>query len=387
MAARRVARRAVVGVSGGVDSSVSALLLKRSGLFDEVVGVFMRNWEPADESGDSYTCPLAQDAKDAQRVCAQVGIPFMQVDFVREYWSRVFEPYLARFAQGGTPNPDVFCNREIKFNCFKAFARDQFGVEAWLATGHYARLRHAEGARVAGGAGVGGLQLCEPDASLAPPQLLRGTDPGKDQSYFLSAVPGEALRNVLFPVGAMLKSEVRRVAERAGLATADKKDSVGICFVGKRRFPEFIQEYMDPLPGQFVLQDGTVLGAHEGVHLFTVGQRARIAGRAKAMFVAAKDPEARTITVVPGADHPALRRSALQVRAGQMFWVAGAAPGRDFRAECAVRYRSPARPCTVLVHDGGDVEVLFDRFENAISPMQLAALYQGELCLGSGLIE
>mmetsp|Transcript_23379 Transcript_23379/g.43512 ORF Transcript_23379/g.43512 Transcript_23379/m.43512 type:complete len:390 (-) Transcript_23379:1538-2707(-) len=364
----RATRRVVVGISGGVDSSVSALLLRESRRFDEVIGVFMRNWDQGDEVGDSYTCPIAADFADAERVCKQIDIPLHKADFVADYWNRVFEPYLSRFAEGGTPNPDVFCNKEIKFKCFKAFVQDNFGADTCLATGHYARI----------GA---------PSVPGGVPRLLRGLDNTKDQSYFLSAVSGEALRNVVFPVGELPKTEVREIAKRAGLCTAQKKDSVGICFVGKRRFPEFLQAYIDPVPGRFVGLDGKDYGSHTGVHLYTLGQSARIGGVRERMFVAAKDVQNGTITVVPGGDHPMLIAVSLNVQAKQMFWVAGAAPSDRFRALACVRYTQRAVECDVIVDSAGNVSVTFDQPQSSVTPQQIVALYDGEECLGGGVID
>lgn len=297
--------RVVVAMSGGVDSSVTAYLLKKH-FKCNVTGVFMKNWDEPDETGNPYQCSAAKDFVDVERVCKQLSIPCHQVDFVQPYWNEVFLPYLDRFKDGGTPNADNFCNREIKFNHFKQLVEEKFDAE-YIATGHYARLLNVD--------------------SKQNPQLLTGLDPVKDQSYFLCAVPGLSLRNVSFPLGALHKSVVRQIAAHAGLATACKKDSVGICFVGKRKFDRFINEYLDPIEGRFhCVEENIDLGPHKGLHLYTIGQKARISGVKQKYFVVEKNADSGIVFVAPGSRHPALYASSLKCNLKDVFWISGELP-------------------------------------------------------------
>ncbi|GBG24514.1 Mitochondrial tRNA-specific 2-thiouridylase 1 [Hondaea fermentalgiana] len=377
LASTAAKRRVVVGISGGVDSSVAALLLKQSGQFDEVVGVFMQNWDPGDEAGDSYTCPIAEDYKYAREVCEQLDIELHAVNFVQEYWNEVFEPYLTGFRRG-TPNPDIFCNREIKFKCFRKHVEERFGKDTHLATGHYASLRRDE---------------ADPNAL---PLLVKAVDPIKDQTYFLCGVPGEALRRVHFPLGHLHKTRVREIAAEAGLCTASKKDSVGICFVGKRKFGDFIEEYIEPVGGDFVNEDGVHLGTHSNVHAFTHGQRAPISGAASKMYVARKDIATGRILVVDNPRHPLLLAQALRIHRSALYWVNGEAPGplgenpgkSTLSCMCKVRYRTQDVPVTLRFTDAS-CEWLEVRFENAAgsaTSQQVAAFYLGDVCLGGGVI-
>ena len=367
--------RVVVGMSGGVDSSVSALLLQRQGY--EVVGVHMRNWSEDDVHGSCASSDA--DLTDVQRVCAQLGIEHHVVDFVPEYWNHVFVPYLERFRGGGTPNPDVFCNREIKFSRFRRMVEDRFDAD-FVATGHYARLAQPSTDNVTDAAttamlvGVG-----------AVPCLVKAADPVKDQTYFLSAVEGTDLVNVKFPVGGLLKSRVREIAQEAGLSTAAKRDSYGICFVGKRRFAEFLEEHMRTTPAEFVDVDtGARIGeaSHGGLEGYTVGQRARIPNMQQPYFVSSKDVAKRVIYVAKGAEHPALLSRELWIRADEMFWVLGTPPAvltqgnTGLRLACKVRSRQERDvPCSVTLQSSGLFRVVLDEAIFAVTPQQMAVFY------------
>ena len=409
--------RVAVGLSGGVDSSVAALLLLQQGY--EVVGVHMQNWDSTDEAGAS-ACPETEDLKDAQEVSKQLGIPFHRADFSRPYWTNVFTPFLEDYERGWTPNPDVLCNREIKFLKFRNFAQEALGTP-WVATGHYARLRHPS---------PPSLPPSPPqdaDAAAAvtsvtgalPPQLLTGVDPRKDQSYFLSHVPSLAFQHTLFPLGHLTKPQVRALATTAGLCTAPKKESMGICFVGKRRMSDFLPEYLKPLPGLLVsVTDGTVLGEQEGgLTLLTVGQGARIGGGATKWFVCGKDMERGVVWVAPGTDHPALFCDWLLVEEEGFNWIGGRprelllplqqggregrsssssnssssngmSASESLRCEYRVRYRQPLARCTVSRPPSapGMLRVDFDSPQRAVALKQTLALYAGERCLGGGAI-
>mmetsp|Transcript_8737 Transcript_8737/g.14157 ORF Transcript_8737/g.14157 Transcript_8737/m.14157 type:complete len:371 (+) Transcript_8737:37-1149(+) len=361
-------RRCVVGMSGGVDSSVAAHLLKSQNQFQEVIAVFMKNWDYGDEFGEANPCPIDEDYKYASQVCDEIGIKLHRVDFVQDYWNKVFEPYLDSFNYG-TPNPDIFCNKEIKFKSFKNFVAKEFGNDCWLATGHYARLRHRPG---------------------CVPELLKGRDPLKDQSYFLSAVAGEDFRNVLFPVGELEKTQVREIASRVNLCTAKKKDSVGICFIGKRNFGDFIGEYIDPLPGRFKSADGkTDYGEHPGIHKLTIGQKARIQGVSHRFYVLSKCYETNTI-YVGQEDDPMLFSKSCKIPVEKMFWVAGSAPGcllngGSFDCSIQTRYRNSPNNCTLTLEDQ-HLHVHFHQPEKSLSPMQIGAFYVGDVCLGGGIM-
>lgn len=350
----------IVGMSGGVDSSVTAWLLQQQGY--EVQGLFMSNW---DEDEDGY-CTAAEDYQDARKVCEQLAIPLHKISFAGEYRERVFAYFLEEYRAGRTPNPDVLCNREIKFGVCFDYAR-RLGAE-WVATGHYARVEHG-----------------------APSKLLRGVDPGKDQSYFLHAMPAEALSRTLFPVGALPKSEVRQKARELTLPVFDKKDSTGICFIGERPFTEFLSQYLPAQPGDIQSVEGRRLGRHNGLMYYTLGQRQglRIGGRSDASeqpwYVADKDLERNVLIVAQGHDHPALLRNMLL--AAQLTWVAGAAPAAVFKCTAKVRYRQVDQACEVRVLPGGSCEVRFDTLQRAVTPGQYVVFYRGEECLGGGVIE
>ncbi len=349
--------RVVVGMSGGVDSSVAALVLKEAGY--EVIGIFMKNWDEVDERG---ICTADVDYDDVRRVCEQIGIPYYSVNFEREYWDRVFVYFLNEYKKGRTPNPDVMCNKEIKF---KAFLDKALHLNAdYLATGHYARIGPANGLF----------------------QLLRGVDENKDQSYFLYVLGQEQLAKALFPVGHLTKNGVRQIAARAGLATAEKKDSTGICFIGEKDFKEFLSQYLPAQPGEMRTPDGVLKGRHDGLMYYTLGQRKGlgIGGAGEPWFVAGKDLAANTLLVVQGHDHPALFSSGLS--ALDLHWISGRAPAQRFDCTAKFRYRQPDQPVTVqLTKDGAEVE--FWTKQRAITPGQAVVFYQGPVCLGGGTIE
>lgn len=352
----------LVGMSGGVDSAVAAALLLREGR--TVHGLFMSNWE---EDEEGY-CTAAEDFQDARRVCEQLGIPLHRVSFAREYRDRVFAHFLAEYAAGRTPNPDVLCNREIKFGVCLDYAQ-RLGASLF-ATGHYARICHERG----------------------HPRLLRGIDAGKDQSYFLQAVRADQLEQALFPLGTLEKSEVRRLARDLGLAVHAKRDSTGVCFIGERPFRDFLQGYLPARPGLIrELGASAVLGEHAGLMYYTVGQRSglglggRRGGSGSAWYVARKDLAANELLVVQGADHAALYSGALQT--ARVDWIAGAAPGGCFEAEVQVRHRHPAVACRIELDQAGRARVELGRRERGIAPGQYAAFYLGEECLGGAVIE
>jgi tRNA-specific 2-thiouridylase len=349
----------IVGMSGGVDSSVSAWLLQQQGY--EVEGLFMSNW---DEDEDGY-CTAAQDFQDARKVCDQLGIVLHKVSFAGQYRERVFSYFLAEYRAGRTPNPDVLCNREIKFGVCFDYAR-RLGAE-WVATGHYARVLH-------------GPQI----------RLLKGLDADKDQSYFLHAIDRAALSRTLFPIGELQKSTVREIAKRETLPVFDKKDSTGICFIGERPFAEFLARYLPAQPGAIEDLDGRVLGEHRGLMYYTLGQRQglRIGGTRGASdapwFVARKDLARNVLIVVQGHDHPALLHDTLT--ASQLSWIAGAPPAAAFRCTAKVRYRQPDQACEVEV-TGSRCRVRFETPQRAVTPGQYVVFYDGEVCLGGGVID
>ena len=359
--------RVVVGLSGGVDSSVAAWLLRQQGY--EVVGLFMKNWE--DDDDDEY-CSSRQDWLDAASVADLIGIDVEAVNFAAEYRERVFSAFLAEYSAGRTPNPDVLCNAEIKSKAFLDHAL-RLGA-GHIATGHYARVRQREGRF----------------------ELLRGVDPGKDQSYFLHRLNQEQLARTLFPVGGLLKSEVRRIAREIGLPNAAKRDSTGICFIGERPFREFLNRYLPMKPGPIRTPDGKVVGEHVGLAFYTLGQRKGIGvggmnrsqggdGSGEPWFVARKDMAANTLWIVQGHDHPWLLAEELD--AGDASWVGGTAPAGGARLTARTRYRQADAPCTVARVDGSRFALRFDAPQWAATPGQSAVLYDGEVCLGGGVIE
>ena len=354
------APRTIVGMSGGVDSSVAALLLQRAG--EPVAGMFMDNWAD-DGSGE---CRAAEDRRDAVAVCGLLGIPLHVRDFSREYWDGVFAHFVAEYAAGRTPNPDVLCNREVKFRHFLDAAR-ALGAER-IATGHYARIaRGHDGFR-----------------------LLRARDRDKDQSYFLHLLGQEALAATVFPLGELAKGEVRRIAAEAGLPTAAKKDSTGICFIGERDFRAFLSRYIPARPGEIRDPAGRVLGEHPGVFFFTLGQRGGlqlggVRGRPQApWYVVGKDVARNLLYVDQGHDSPWLQSGMLWSEAAH--WIGGAPPARRFACLAQVRYRQQPQSCEVETMDDGTLQVRFERPQRAVAPGQSLVLYDGEQCLGGAVI-
>ena len=354
--------KVIVGMSGGVDSSVSAHLLKEQGY--EVIGLFMKNWEEDDT--DEY-CSAAVDVADAQAVCERLGIELHTVNFAAEYWDRVFEHFLVEYRAGRTPNPDILCNKEIKFRAFLDYALE-LGAD-YIATGHYARRDTRDGEQL----------------------MLRGVDDNKDQTYFLYTLGQNALSRTLFPVGALPKPEVRAIAERLGLANARKKDSTGICFIGERKFKDFLQQYLPAQPGDIETPDGQVIGRHEGLMYHTLGQRKGlgIGGMKDAdespWFVLDKDVARNVLIVGQGHDHPLLQSHTLT--AGQVHWVSGREPDTAFDCTAKVRYRQKDAACRVTPLPNGELRVDFPEAQRAVTPGQSIVFYQGERCLGGGIIE
>ena len=357
--------RIIVGMSGGVDSSVAALLLRDEALTRpdrSVAGLFMRNWAD-DGSGD---CRAEDDRRDAVAVSGRLGLPIHFRDFSNEYWSGVFQHFLAEYATGRTPNPDVLCNREIKFKHFLDAARE-LGAD-FIATGHYARVRERDGTW----------------------QLLRAADRSKDQSYFLHQLGQTQLAVTLFPLGGLIKTEVRWMAADAGLPTAAKKDSTGICFIGERDFREFLSQYLPAKPGPMVTPDGREVGQHPGVFYFTLGQREglQIGGvrgfAAAPWFVVGKRVHDNTLIVDQGSDSAYLLSTRLWSEAAH--WISGAAPAVRFTCTAQTRYRQQDEACEVEVLADGSLAVTFERPQRAVTPGQSLVLYKDEVCLGGAVI-
>ena len=354
-----MAERIVVGMSGGVDSSVAALLLKQQGY--DVVGVFMKNWE---EAGDDGVCTAEDDWNDVRQVCETIGIPYYAVNFAQEYWDRVFSYFLEEYRAGRTPNPDVLCNREIKFKAFLDFAM-QLGASK-MATGHFVQTNEKG-------------------------ELLRGADGNKDQSYFLYMLHDAQLKKAMFPVGHMTKAEVRKIAEENGLINSKKKDSTGVCFIGERRFKTFLQEFLPAQPGDMVAPDGTVVGHHDGLMYYTLGQRRGLGiggcGDGRSWFVIGKDLEKNRLLVAQGEDHPMLY-STLSV-AGGLTWIADApiSTGETLRCTCKYRYRQADQPVDVTLQVDGKVLIRSLEPQRAVTPGQSAVFYQGEKCIGGAVVE
>jgi tRNA-specific 2-thiouridylase len=358
----KASTRVVVGMSGGVDSSVTALLLKQQGY--DVVGIFMKNWDDTDEFGH---CTAEEDSEDVRRVCEQIGIPYYTVNFERQYFDKVFTYFLDEYKRGRTPNPDVMCNREIKFGDFLKRAME-LGAD-YLATGHYARVERTED----------GLT-----------KLLRGVDSNKDQTYFLSALNQKQLAKAMFPIGHLPKPEVRRIAEEAGLYTAKKKDSTGVCFIGERNFKTFLSGYLPAQAGDMVdIQSGEKKGRHDGLMYYTLGQRQGLglggSGSGEPWFVADKDLERNILYVVQGERHPSLYSESLT--ASGMNWIMPVTDTGTFRCTAKFRYRQPDQGVSVTILEDGSAHIAFDKPQKAITPGQAVVLYDGEVCLGGGTIE
>jgi len=356
--------RVIVGMSGGVDSSVAAWLLKDQGY--QVEGLFMKNWD--EDDGTEY-CTAMTDLADAQAVADAIGIKLHTASFAAEYWDRVFEHFLSEYQAGRTPNPDILCNKEVKFRAFLDYAVT-LGAD-YIATGHYARQRPIT-------------------ASKGKAQLLKGLDPNKDQSYFLHAVSGDRIARTLFPVGELEKPEVRRIAEQQGFVTHDKKDSTGICFIGERKFKDFLKQYLPAQPGDIETPDGQKIGRHQGLMYHTIGQRQGlgIGGLSEfgdePWYVAEKDLSRNVLIAVQGKHHPLLFSRGLV--SGPIDWVAGEPPSGTFRCKAKTRYRQPDQDCEVEVIEGG-VRVVFDDAQRAVTPGQSVVFYEGDVCLGGGVIE
>jgi tRNA-specific 2-thiouridylase len=354
-------KRIVVGLSGGVDSAVSALLLKRQGY--DVVGLFMKNWEDDDE--DEY-CSTRQDFIDAAVAADVIGIELEAVNFAVEYRERVFASFLHEYSAGRTPNPDVLCNAEIKFKAFLDHAI-RMGAEQ-IATGHYARVREVNGEF----------------------QLLRGLDVGKDQSYFLHRLSQAQISKAVFPVGALQKREVREIAMQANLPNHAKKDSTGICFIGERPFREFLERFLPRQPGPMQTPEGVHVGEHQGLMYYTIGQRQGLgiggtkAGKGTPWFVLNKKLDTNTLIVAQGHDHPLLFKSTLQ--AADASWISGSAPAAEGLYGAKTRYRQADAPSRIAQSQNSDFSLEFEAPQWAVTPGQSAVLYLGERCLGGGVI-
>lgn len=354
-------QRVVVGMSGGVDSSVTAWLLKEQGY--EVIGLFMKNWDDTDEFGH---CTATEDFEDVRRVCTQIGIPYYSVNFEKEYYEKVFTYFLEEYRRGRTPNPDVMCNREIKFGEFLIKAK-QLGAD-YIATGHYAQLEKTSEQEV---------------------RLLRGADPKKDQTYFLYAVTKEQLAQTMFPIGHLQKKEVRQIAQQLGLVTAQKKDSTGICFIGEKNFRQFLSEYLPAQPGEIRDLDGQYLGNHHGLMYYTLGQRQGLGiggrGTGEPWFVVKKDLKQNILYVAQGHDHPALYSQGLL--ATKINWLGEKYPHKPFRCTAKMRYRQQDQEVHVISQSDGTLKVKFTKPQRAVTPGQSIVFYQGEVCLGGGIID
>lgn len=355
-------QRIVVGISGGVDSSVAAQLLQQQGY--DVQGLFMKNWE---EDDDPEYCSAAVDLEDAQQVCDTLNIPLHTRNFASEYWNNVFTYFLDEYRRGRTPNPDVLCNKEIKFKTFLDQALEMGASH--IATGHYARVQFRDGYF----------------------RLLKAKDNNKDQSYFLHALNQHQLEKTLFPLGELDKPEVRRLAEQANFANHQKKDSTGICFIGERKFKDFLSRYLPAQPGEMQTPDGTCIGQHDGLMYYTLGQRQGLGiGGAKdasgePWYVVGKNLEDNILLVAQGHDHPLLFRT--QLKADQLNWIVEAPKDIPFVCTAKTRYRQPDQACTITQLDDEQCTVVFDQPQRAITPGQSVVFYQQDECLGGGVIK
>lgn len=355
--------KVIVGMSGGVDSSVSAYLLKQQGY--QVEGLFMKNWE--EDDNDEY-CAAAEDLADAQAVADTLGIELHTINFAAEYWDNVFEYFLEEYKAGRTPNPDIMCNKEIKFKAFLEFAAEDLGAD-YIATGHYVQREFRDGHW----------------------HLIRGLDDNKDQSYFLYTLGEQHVAKTLFPVGDIEKPKVREIAEQQGLITHDKKDSTGICFIGERKFKDFLARYLPAQPGIIETAEGDVIGEHEGLMYHTLGQRKglHIGGMKdfgdQPWYVVEKDVQRNVLIVGQGANHPRLFSDGLV--ANQLHWVDRKGPVEPIRCAVKTRYRQHDIPCLLTPLDDGSVQVVFDEPQKAVTPGQSAVFYIEDSCLGGGIIE
>ena len=351
----------VVGMSGGVDSAVTALLLRREG--HDVTGVFMNNWEEKDENG---VCTSERDYSDVRSVCDLIGIPYYSVNFAREYKERVFSHFLSEYARGRTPNPDVLCNREIKWSVFLDFAL-KLGAEK-LATGHFARLDRQDGRW----------------------RLLRAADENKDQTYFLYMIGQRALSYAMFPVGGMTKAEIRDIARREGLPVSEKKDSTGVCFIGERDFKAFLSQYLPAQPGEMRTPDGKVVGRHDGLMYYTLGQRRGLGlsgGDMRRWFVVGKDLKNNVLIVDQGEDSPLLYCESTVVE--DLTWISGMSPlhaERPLPCRVRLRHRQPLQEAEATLTPDGAMRLSFAAPQRAVTPGQSAVLYIGDECLGGGIV-
>ena len=354
--------RVVVGMSGGVDSSVAAMLMKRAG--HEVIGVFMKNWEEKDDSG---VCTAERDWSDARAVCERLDIPYYSVNFTQQYWDRVFTRFLDEYRRGRTPNPDVLCNREIKFDVFLNFA-EQLGAEK-LVTGHFANIDRVDGEY----------------------RLLRAADENKDQTYFLYMINQRALSRALFPVGNMTKAQIRQLARDNGIPVSEKKDSTGVCFIGERNFREFLSHYLPAQPGDMVTTDGRKVGTHIGLMYYTLGQRRGLGigggGDGRRWFVGKKDLENHVLVVPQGEDSPLLYTH--RAEGSELTWLAGRPPvpdGTPYECQVRLRHRQPLQRCALTLADG-TAHMTFPDAQRAVTPGQSAVFYQGQVCLGGAIVD
>ena len=361
--AQNATKKVICGMSGGVDSSVSAFILQQQGY--QVEGLFMKNWE---EDDDTDYCTAAADLADAQAVCDKLGIKLHKINFAAEYWDNVFEHFLNEYKAGRTPNPDILCNKEIKFKAFLEYAAEDLGAN-YIATGHYVRRRGAD------------------DNA----QLLRGLDTNKDQSYFLYTLSTKQVGQSLFPVGDIEKPIVRAIAEDLGLVTAKKKDSTGICFIGERKFKDFLARYLPAQPGNIRTVEGDIIGRHDGLMYHTLGQRKGLgiggvkgAGE-EAWYVVEKDLVNNELIVAQGHDHSALLSTGLIAQ--QLHWVDRQPIREPLRCTVKTRYRQTDVPCVIEPIDDESIKVIFDEPQIAVTPGQSAVFYLNEVCLGGGIIE
>jgi tRNA-uridine 2-sulfurtransferase len=350
--------RVVVGMSGGVDSSVAALLLKEQGY--DVIGIFMKNWDDTDENG---VCTATEDYNDVISVCNQIGIPYYAVNFEKQYWDKVFTYFLDEYKAGRTPNPDVMCNKEIKFKAFLEHALN-LGAD-YLATGHYAQVEFRDGEY----------------------KMLRGLDENKDQTYFLNQLSQDQLKRVMFPIGSLEKAKVREIAKEANLATAAKKDSTGICFIGERNFKEFLSNYLPAQPGNMETLDGEVKGKHDGLMYYTIGQRhgLGIGGSGDPWFVIGKDLKRNILYVGQGFDNENLYSD--YIKAVHISWVSDKPTPEEFECTAKFRYRQGDNPVTVQLLEDGLAKVVFKERIRAVTPGQAVVFYNGDECLGGGTID